>query len=218
MHTTILQLLVSLLLLPLIRINAYTNTPGDVFNVFTQNGQCAAILYPGDIYETGAEYDSSPALERYDMLYATIDKAPYDPTAPGVPLSDIAEAFCELAQHLHEKYPKPLLRLLQPVVVRVPDLDATIVFSIPCGTLQEINKAEEADLVINSQPLHFCFAHPYGVQTLGSAGWYTILRNFSNWRRHRILFALNNAELYLRPKYLFMRKTGSILRRDCPEL
>jgi hypothetical protein len=194
-------------------INAFANTPGDVFSFFKQHGSRAAILYPGDTYRIGAPYDSSSALRRYEALYATMDQVPYDPAVPSVPLSEIAKAFSKLVQHLYEKYPRAVLRLLRPVKVHVPDLETTLAFSVPDGKFRVLDSAEEPDLVINSQPLHFCFAYPYGVQTLGSSGWYTVVRRFRNWRRHRILFSLNNAEIYLRPKYLFMRKNLKFFRR-----
>jgi hypothetical protein len=185
-------------------VNAYANSPRDVHEHLAARGQTAAVLYPGDTYDTAQAYDSTPALERYDALYATLDRQPYDPVDT-VPLPKVAEAFGAMSRLLRERYPAVMLRMLRPVSVRIPDLNATASFSIARGSF-EVTAAGEADLVVRSQPLHFAFANPYGVQTLGVSARFTIRRNHLNWRLHRILFALNNAELYLGPTHFLTRR------------
>jgi UDP-MurNAc hydroxylase len=186
-------------------VNEFANKPRDVYDYFVQNGEDTVILYSGDCYEVGVKQDSSHALKRFDELYSTFDKIPYDPII-SVPLEKIIESFDNLVRHLHNKFPKPLLSLLRPVKVRIPDIERSVIFSISKGTLKELGNDEEVDLLVNSQPLYFGFTNPFGIQTLGVSGRYTVLRNFPNWRLHRILFALNNAEFYFRPKYLFTSK------------
>ena len=61
------------------------------------------------------------------------------------------------------------------------------------------------------------FGNPFGVQTLGVSARYTLRHNFRNWALHRVLFGLYNAEVYLRPRYLFRRENMRYLysrRRD----
>ncbi len=62
---------------------------------------------------------------------------------------------------------------------------------------------------MGSQALHFCFFRPYGLQTLSSSAQHTVMRNLVNWRIHRALFALNNAQAYGRLKYLLNSDTMS---------
>jgi hypothetical protein len=52
----------------------------------------------------------------------------------------------------------------------------------------------------------FAFLEPFGMQTLGVSGRYRLLKGNSNWARHRVIFALNNAEIYLSPRYLLRRR------------
>jgi hypothetical protein len=103
--------------------------------------------------------------------------------------------------------------MLRPVVVKLPDLDKTVAFSIPTDSFSEVESSEPPDLIMCSQALHFCFFRPYGLQTLSSSAQHTVMRNLVNWRIHRALFALNNAQAYGRLKYLLSSDTMSFFVR-----
>ena len=196
-------------------INQFGNKPQDVSNYFAERDQKTVVLYPGDKYRLKGVDDSSAALARYGRLYDEAETLEYD-RSKRVELEEIAGAFDKLVRHLHEKYPRFLMRLLlKPVTVRIPDLDSTIVFSVASGEFRE-DSAAEPDLIIKSQPLHFGFSFPFGIQTLGVSARYTLIKNFPNWRKHRILFSLNNAELYLSPKFLFTSKNLAFVRQRLP--
>jgi hypothetical protein len=169
------------------------------------------VLYPGDGWAVGEPHDPEPALRRFDAVQAGLDELPYD-SPQRVELTEIERAFASAADHFHERYPRAILGLLQPVSVRVPDLDLAVRFSIARRSFETIADGEDTDLIVRSQPLHFAFRWPWGVQTLGVSARYFIRKNHRNWRRHRILFSLNNSELYLKPKYFFTRQTFAYLR------
>ena len=95
---------------------------------------------------------------------------------------------------------------MKPVTIRIPDLAVTVRLSVPAQTFEMVDGEPEPDLIVNSQPLHFAFRWPWGVQTLGVSARFFIRANFRNWRLHRILFSLNNGELYLKPSRFFTRK------------
>ena len=195
-------------------INDYSNKPEDAYRYFTDHDQRMTVLFPGDSYIVGSDHDPTEALERFRTAYSderlfTID----DPAS--VPLANIQAAYEKLITHLHDKYPKVLLRSLKPVTVHIPDLDTAVTFSVGEGSFAETQEAEP-HLIIRSQPLHFGFSFPYGIQTLGVSARYTLVRNFPNWRKHRILFSLNNAELYLKPRFLFTRKNLSFFWNRLP--
>jgi UDP-MurNAc hydroxylase len=193
------------------RINAFANKPQDVFDFFRRQGAAAAILYPGDTYVVNRPYDSTESLRRYDRLYAGFDALTFDVT-PSVPLVEIKDAFLALANHLKAKFPAPLLDLLRPVTVAIPDLGVTIVFSLRKGSFEQIHPPCAPDLSIYSQPLIFCFSHPYGAQTLAISGRFRVFRGARNWRLHRALFALNSAEVYLKPRYLTRLRNWTYLK------
>jgi len=194
-------------------MNAFANRPRDVWKFASSRNLGVAILYPGDTYDSSAGCESAPALAKYDEVYETIDQFPYD-TPAAVPLQPIEQAFHEMVRHLHEKYPALILRMLRAVVVKLPDLDKTVAFSIPTDSFSEVDSSEPPDLIMGSQALHFCFFRPYGLQTLSSSAQHTVMRNLVNWRIHRALFALNNAQAYGRLKYLLNMDTiGFVAKR-----
>ncbi len=118
-----------------------------------------------------------------------------------------------MVRHLNEKYPALILRMLRAVVVRLPDLDQTVAFSIPADSFAEVASTQRPDLTMCSQALHFCFFRPYGLQTLSSSAQHTVTRNLVNWRIHRALFARNIARPYGRRRYLLTRKTRNFFAR-----
>jgi UDP-MurNAc hydroxylase len=193
-------------------MNAFANRPRDVWEYAHRRGLGAAILFPGDTYDSSASCDSAAALAKYDAVYETIDEFPYD-TPAAVPLKPIEDAFHEMVRHLYEKYPAPILRMLRGVVVKLPDLGKTVAFSIPTDSFNEVESSEPPDLIMCSQALHFCFFRPYGLQTLSSSAQHTVVQNLVNWRIHRALFALNNAQAYGRLKYLLSSDTRSFFAK-----
>ena len=78
-------------------------------------------------------------------------------------------------------------------------------FSLVEGSCTDLGRGVEPDIALNSQPLLFALSNPFGVQTLGVSARLTLHKNLANWRNHRILMALYNAEVHLRPRYLFTR-------------
>jgi UDP-MurNAc hydroxylase len=181
-------------------VNNFVNSARDAASYLTRHGQRAAVLYPGDTFEVGVDHDSSDALTRFDQL-PSVDERKYDPIESKT-MAEIVAAYDSLAANMREKYSMHLLRMLLPVTIRIPDLGKTVVLRLSKGSLEEIDNASEPDLAINSQPLWFGFKFPFGIQTLGVSARFSLLRNFNNWKFHRILFSLNNGGIYLRPKYL----------------
>jgi len=181
-------------------VNSFVNSARGAYRYLERQGQHAAVLYPGDSYEVGAAHDSSCALGQFDQLPA-VNERTYD-SIESKTMPEIVAAYENLAAQIREKYSMLLLRMLRRVTIRIPDLDTTVAFRLATGSLEEIDSSIKPDLVINSQPLWFGFKFPFGMQTLGVSARFKLLRNFNNWKLHRILFSLNNGGVYLRPKYL----------------
>jgi UDP-MurNAc hydroxylase len=181
-------------------VNNFVNSARDASGYLKRHGQHAVMLYPGDTHEVGAVHDSSHAVGQFDQL-PTVDERTYDPIQSKT-MAEIVSAYENLAAQVRDKYSMLLLRMLRPVTIRIPDLDKTVAFRLATCSLEEIGSSTKPDLVINSQPLWFAFRFPFGMQTLGVSARFKLLRNFNNWKLHRILFSLNNGGVYLRPKYL----------------
>jgi UDP-MurNAc hydroxylase len=191
-------------------MNAFTNKPRDVFDFCKNRRQEVVVLYPGDEYKLDHTYDSSRALARYEEEYSKLNLI-YD-VPPVVALPQLASAFSTLVQNLRARYPLVLLRRLRPLRVRIPDLDTTVKIAIANGLMTEAETDAEPDAEIYSQPLYYCLAQTWGMGTLMISGRFTILKNQRNWRIHKALFALNNAEVYLRLRYLLRRQNWAYLK------
>ncbi len=186
-------------------MNDYANGVRDVVDFCRAKTVDVAVLYPGDVFDLDVPYDSAPALARFDKDHAKAPDLPYDPPSH-VPAEELKAAFEELAAQLHHRYAGPVLRLLQPVVVHCPDINARFEFSVAKRSWRQLGPEIPPHLVVNSQPLHFAFKFPFGVQTLGVSARCTLLANEGNWKRHRILFSLNNAEVFLRLRYFLSQR------------
>ena len=191
-------------------INQFHNTPETVYQYFKARNQTVVVLYPGDIFNDSEPHDSSLALRRFEQL--DMDELPYD-LPEVVPLEKIQLAFFAFCEELHKRYPSFVLKLLKPLVVKIPDLQTAVIVSIGRRTFSQTDFSKAWDLTVNSQALHFCFANPFGFQTLGVSGRAKLSKDSTNWRMHHLLFVLNNAEISLRPKYLLSRKTIEFIRQ-----
>ena len=186
-------------------INNYANTPAKAVAAIDAVGRTSVVMRPGDRWEVGRPFDNGPSLMFYEEAYRKMAALPaHQPQA--VPLEVIAEAFGRLSTHLRRNYSGLVLRALKPVVVEIPDLGRRMVFEIRTGRFEPAPETAATDLRVNSQPLHFAFANPFGVQTLGVSGRFRLLGNARNWMRHRTIFALNNAEIYLSARHLVKPK------------
>jgi UDP-MurNAc hydroxylase len=184
-------------------INAFANTARGTYEYLQRKGKAAAVLYPGDVYEVGTLFDSTESLKKYDEL-PDLEHRSYD-AIEHKPLTQVVAAYDEMAAQIRKRYPLSMLWMLSPVTIRIPDLDKTVRFRMASGTLEEVANTEQPDLMVNSQPLWFGFKFPFGIQTLGVSGRFSLLRNYTNWKFHRILFSLNNGGIYLRPSLFLTR-------------
>ena len=91
-------------------------------------------------------------------------------------------------------------------------LDTTVRLSIADGSMTEASLNAQPDAIIYSQPLHYCLAQTWGMGTLMISGRFTLLRDERNWKAHSALFALNNADVYLGPRYAFRRQNWMYLK------
>jgi UDP-MurNAc hydroxylase len=192
-------------------MNTFANKPRDVFEFFQSRRQEIVVLYSGDEYRLNQAHDSSTALARYEEVYTKLRSVAYD-VPPLVDLPQIANAFHTLVQNLRARYPQFLLRILRPLRVRIPDLDTTVEFGIANDSITEAERDATPNVIIYSQPLYYCLAQTWGMGTLTISGRFTLLSNQRNWKAHKALLALNNAEVYLRPRYLLRRHNWMYLK------
>jgi hypothetical protein len=159
--------------------------------------------------EVGCDWDNESSLERFAHFYESADWIYDDPEV--VPLSQLMFLFGRHAEQLAARYPRLLLQKLPPVTIRIPDLDITVRMSLSDRSLVVV-QGGVADVEIRSQPLAFLYQFPFGSQTLGVSARLRVFGHRRIWRLYRILYALNNAELYLKPRYLLKGENLSFAR------
>lgn len=192
-------------------MNGFGNRPHKVYDRFKQEGLGMLVLYAGDTLDTDhpEAHNNEQALERYEDLYTKGEKVIDKP--PVVSLDKIREAVKKRSEQLHSKFPKWMLKKLQPVIIQIPDLNTTVELCLNTGEVRETAN-KEFDLVIYSQPLHFSFDTTWGLQTMGVGARFRIRSKHGVWKWYRIITSLNNAEMYLKFRYLFTKDNIAFVR------
>lgn len=194
-------------------INDYGNTPRKVYDTFVKHGYDYKVLYINDIYDLDNTdpKQTELALQKYDALYAKKDELVF--TKPDViPYEKIEQAFLTRRKQLQEKFPSIILNNLSAVNIKVPDSNMIVKLSIADGTFAKQPDNADYDLIINSQPLFFAFNFTWGLQTLGVSGRWLCKSKAKVWRWYRIITSLNNAEIYLKPKYFFSKNNINFIK------
>jgi UDP-MurNAc hydroxylase len=184
-------------------LNDYANTALEVQRAFAEKSLPCHLMFPGSERDIGQIQASAGDVAQFEQFYASWPRN-IDALEPPVPLEKIAAAFEKTIAAWHKAFPSMLVNRIGTIAVRCLDHDATYALDFKRGKMAATS--EEALLEVNSQPLWFAFAMPFGVQTLGVSGRYRLRRLNTPWKLVRILSSLYNAEIYLRPGKLFSGK------------
>ncbi len=151
-------------------------------------------------------HDKDSSYKEVQALYDNLDdKLEYE-ELKSVSIEEIKEAFLERHQQIKDHFSVYFLKKLGGMKVYIPDLNKKVQISLADGTFKE-SHCSEFDIQINSQPFFFSFKFKWGLQTLGVSARYLIKNNLKTWKWYRIITSLNNAEIYLKPKYFFKKDT-----------
>jgi len=185
------------------RLNSNANTALDARAALERRGLRCHLMFPGSARALDEIAAGEGDVEAFERFYAERRLA-IDPPDPAVPLEALESAFRRTLAGWRSKFPEMLVDRIGAIPVRVLDHDRDYLMDFRAGTFT----ATQVDpvLLINSQPLHFAFSTPFGIQTLGVSGRYRMIHVPAAWKLVRILSSLYNAELYLRPRYLLSRR------------
>jgi hypothetical protein len=190
-------------------LNAHANSALDVKRAFDTLGLNCHLMYPG-AERTVEEMKAAPGdIEEFERFYRQRAEQ-IDPLETAVPIQDIAAALKKTVAAWHAKFPSLMVNRIGAIPVRCLDHGQTYRLDFRSGELSVTSN--EPLVEINSQPLLFAFSVPFGIQTLGVSGRYRLARLTREWKLVRVLSSLFNAEIYLRPRYLFSREMLGWLR------
>lgn len=187
-------------------INNFSNTPEDLQQYFKQHNidNELVVLYPGEEYTVGETYNSESSLEKYADKIRGRDSLIYS-TSPVIPYEKLLTSFQRLHNVITQRYYKFILNKLKPLKVFVPDLDQVFVFDLVGGNFTKYD-GRDYDIEVLSQPLDFAMQFDWGFQTLGVSARHKVANNYSNYRWHRVVFSLNNAEVWLKLRLFLTAK------------
>ena len=199
-------------------MNRYANRPRDVVEVLTPRACAVDVLFPNESLTVGVSRSAASteaSVTQWDVVFDEVE-ASTPATSPIVPIEVLAASLAKRSANLHKKYPAGLLWALGSVSVWIPDFQQAVTFSFHTGRLDRSMQLEPAcDVTVSSQPLDFLFREPFGMQTLGVSARYSLRKGVRRWKAHRVLLALDNAEIFLKPRLLLTRRNLlHLLRRS----
>jgi UDP-MurNAc hydroxylase len=160
------------------------------------------VMYPGDVWRVGEPFDSAPALARYRDDYAAVrDHPPLQRTAP-VDTERLVQAARTFVDRLVARNDPLVLRTLEPASIYLEDYGRAYELSLESGLVERQRDPEECDIRLTSEPLHFCFAHEFGGDTLNiNARFQTTPRgDYRRLRRYFTISSLNNRGISARAR------------------
>lgn len=194
-------------------LNRYANSPRDVVAHMTAHGCRCYVMRFGETLSVAARElpDMAATLAMYEEELAAA--ATRSEPSPRVELDAIRRGYEKFFANLDANVPLALRRWwLGTITFHVPDLNVAIRVDAAEPRFEVLPPDPGgADVVVNSQPLWFGFAFPYGFETLGSSGRSTVnrFRRWQAWKRTSILL---NLEISLKPALLLRPSNRAFLR------
>lgn len=194
-------------------LNRYANSLRDVVAYMTAHDcRCYVMGFGETIPVAPCELpDMAANLALYDKEFAAA--AARSEPSPRIELDELRRAYEKFFANLDANVPRALRRWwLGTITFHVPDLNVAIRVDAAERRFAVLPPDPEgADVVVNSQPLWFGFALPYGFETLGSSGRSTVnrFRHWQAWKRTSILL---NLEISLKPTLLLQSSNRTFLR------
>jgi UDP-MurNAc hydroxylase len=189
-------------------MNMFGNKPVDIHKAFLQeNLDCIFLNINQEIDLNHVDnHDKIDSFKQVQALYENLDEKLEFEELKSVSIEEIKEAFLERQQQIEGHFSRYFLKKAGSMKVYIPDLNKKVQISLADGTFKEY-QGNEFDIQINSQPFFFSFKFKWGLQTLGVSARYLLKNNVKTWKWYRIITSLNNAEIYLKPKYFFTKNT-----------
>lgn len=191
-------------------LNAFHNTALQAVEHLEASACHARLLRPTSAPMNFDEIKGSDDRAWYRDWYESADQ-PLTPIE-SVTFHTCQQAFAQRSTAWKSRTNRLVFSRLSPVSVWIDDLQHAAVLDFArCELTSEPGlTADSCELVINSQPLWFTFATPFGLQTLGVSGRYRFNRYPPSWRWVRLISSLSNADIHLglrsllRPQFLRM--------------
>ena len=205
-------------------LNDAVNTPRTAAEAIQAAGSTPLVLYPGDAWEVGnAPQGTDAVLARYDRRYRELTKLPLRAPGASVRLDELRVAFEDYHKRVFARNSRWLITVLsrlrplgvfQPVVVRLRDLDRTVVVSVTSGFAEIAHRPPAADVTMHSSSLLFLFKNEFGFDTLTVNGRFeSTADGFAKMMRSFAVGSLNALGLSVSWRLVFSLRLVLILVR-----
>lgn len=152
-------------------LNDHSNSPHDAYKALIQNGAGTAILYPGDEYEYGNEWDSTRSIERYnydlkETRQSITSSSEFLSHNKPVPLIELKEKTILLLSQALRKNTNPLPQCY----VYLWDYACSYLLGDKDSFIPSTVPRNSCFLELSSESLEFCLSHPKLADTVRLSG------------------------------------------------
>jgi hypothetical protein len=200
-------------------LNDAMNTPRTAAATLAGAGTKPVVLYPGEEWEIGTPHDNEPALAKYDVRLAALPHLPLRAPGQSASLDTLQQAFAGYRARMMAQNSRLLIRLLrrlpflgtlQPIIIRLTDLDTLLSFSLLDG--MAVLPRGEADVAMHSSSLLFLLKNDFGYDTLTVNGRFTCTtEGFAKMTRAFGIGSLNAMGIRIAPSLVFNLRVLMIL-------
>lgn len=182
-------------------MNDGINKPRAGAQAITEGKSLPIVMYPGDSWDIGSEWDNEPAFEKYDLDYQQIENKTYHSAKKSLTEDELIASAAKYLTKLREKNNFFLVKMVkaigvykffEPFKLYVHDLDATFLFDITKG-LSKCKSKQPYDIKIHSESLDYVFRFDWGYDTLTVNGRFEAsLEGFAKMSKNFGMGPLNN--------------------------
>ena len=197
-------------------MNQYANTPEMVTQYMEQKNLKTHFMEPGEVFDIENKEFHDRGLSYWQESFSNIDNLNFTESEV-VDYERIETAALEFNDKLYKYYPRPLIWMIRPLKIYIPDLKILVRYA-PKNRLFHLIEADttdaEADIIVYSQPLWYGFKFTWGFETLAISSRILVKKNYLMWKLIKNLSILMNQEVYLKPKYLTEKETRGYIRES----
>ncbi|PZE21137.1 MBL fold metallo-hydrolase [Paenibacillus xerothermodurans] len=178
-------------------MNADVNRIEDVYNTVLNDKLAApVVMYPGDIWHLGKQYNSAESIAKYNVDYQRVLTSPTLVFSQRVDINDLLSDAKRFAHALLTANKKDVVEYLldEPAAVYLTDYKQALLFSLKTGLTETSIPAAHCDVALSSEALHYCFQFLWGGDTLNINGRFQIPEHgaYVKFRKFFVVSNLNN--------------------------
>lgn len=169
--------------------NNYINTIEKTYDFIKENTESKpVVLYPGDIWDSQSDKNSTEAIKRYQEDFNLFIKKSKPFTIDSVSTEDVKNSYNNFIERVKENN-SFLIKIIPNTLVYLEDLDQTCSLSYRSGIKFYEGKMRKVDIITKSTDLSYCLDFNWGADTLSVNGCFQV-DSYKRYRKFRRFFAI----------------------------